>query len=101
MKTLLAVAALMLMTGFAHAKNVEETILKVESKKDAKCTYVKTSPDVCLGYPSEGAGICYRTVKYKCLPNDVTKKPFRVKLKVKQVGVQEARVTKIKYKYKK
>jgi len=101
MNKLLVIMAMALMTTMVHAEGVDETIVSIETQKDAKCTYVKTTPGVCLGDPTLRAGLCYNWVKYKCLPNDVTKKSFKLKLKVRQVGINQSRVTKIKYIYKK
>lgn len=81
------------------AKSVEDTILKVEAKKDAKCTYQSSSMSYCLGNAQDGSQVCRRTLRFSCLPNEVSQKEFRLKLRTVKVGFQVEQVRKIIYIY--
>lgn len=100
LKSVLCVVVLILAQS-SFAKSIEETVLKVETSKDAKCILGNSSTAYCLGDQTNGSGVCYWRVKFSCLPNDVSKKEFRLKLKVKKVGFSPEKVTKIIYIYPK
>ncbi len=88
----LALAAIFLLglsTSFAKPiSNVQDTISKIELKKNAKCTFVKASRDFCIN------GLCFNSQTYKCVSNS---EDFGVKLKLKsQVLFDGTRYTKVR-----
>lgn len=98
MKKFILVAGLLAMSTSVFARGIEETVAAVEAKKDAKCTYVKSSPGICFGDPVYG--VCTNWEKFKCLPNTITEREFKLSLKVRRVGISPAVVKKITYTYK-
>lgn len=99
MKKLMILSASMLLSTGVYAKSLDQKVKEIEAKKEAKCEYKKTRPAVCLGDVTLGAGVCTFKVVYKCLPDDVTKKPFTVKIRVRQVGNNEPVVRSTTYQY--
>lgn len=89
----------LLISSFAFASSIEETVERIEREREVSCTFSNASVSFCVGNPNDGSQVCNRTVRYKCLPDDVSKKEFRLKLRVRKVGFQAERVRKIVYIY--
>ncbi len=88
--------SLFAVSAFA-GESVRSTVEGIESDKNVRCDYVKSSFSICLGTPRELA-TCRYTQTYQCYGVE----SFKLKLKVKEfysnrTNSRDSVVTSIKY----